>query len=76
MHAADPGFGMLLALACLALAYGAWHRDPPPPPQAGVGVVMAFDITQSMLVEDTPVDGRPRSRLEFAKQAALGVVEA
>ena len=37
---------------------------------------MAFDITQSMLVEDTPVDGRARSRLEFAKRAALGVVES
>ena len=66
----------LLAVACLALAYAAWHRDPPPPAQAGVGVVMAFDITQSMLVEDTPIDGRPRPRLEFAKRAALGVVQA
>ena len=67
---------LLLAIACLALAYAAWLRDPPPPPQAGVGVVMAFDITQSMLVEDTQVDGRARSRLEFAKRATLGVIEA
>ena len=31
---------------------------------------------QSMLVEDARVDGRAKSRLEFAKRAALGVVES
>ena len=66
---------LLLAIAVAALAHACWYREPPRPALAGVGVVMVFDITQSMLVEDTQVDGRARSRLAFAKRAALGVVE-
>jgi mxaL protein len=67
---------LLLAVAVAALGHAAWYRGPPPPALAGVGVVLVFDITQSMLVEDVQVDGRARPRLELAKRAALRVVES
>ena len=67
---------LLLPLALALLGYAAWYREPPPPSLAGVGVVMVFDITQSMHVEDVQVEGRATSRLNLAKQGAMRVLEA
>ena len=62
---------LLLALVAALSGYAAWYREPPPPSLAGTGVVLAFDITQSMQVEDVRVDGRATSRLDLARRAAL-----
>ena len=66
----------LLAVALVMLGYAAWYREPPPPSLAGVGVVMVFDITQSMLVEDVQVGGRATTRLDLAKRAALQAIDS
>jgi len=66
---------LLLAIAVGASAYAAWHDEPPPRDLAGVGVVMVFDITQSMLVEDVRSGGRMTSRLNLAKRGAVRVLE-
>lgn len=67
---------LLLGLAAGLLACAAWYREPPPPGLAGVGLVMMFDISQSMLVEDVHLGGRATSRLNLVKQAAARVVES
>lgn len=66
---------LLSAIVVAATAYAAWYREPPPPSLAGVGVVIVFDITQSMLVEDVQVGGKAASRLELAKRGAVRVLE-
>src|SRR5690606_14328183 len=79
LGAARPVGGARLLLLVLALAVlgdAAWYREPPPPSRAGVGVVMVFDITQSMHVEDVQVMERATSRLDLAKQGAMRVLEA
>jgi mxaL protein len=67
---------LLLGCALALLAYAAWYREPPTPGMAGVGIVMMFDISQSMLVEDVHIAGRATSRLNLAKRAAARVVDA
>ncbi len=67
---------LLLGAALLLLTYAAWYREPPTPSVAGVGLVLVFDISQSMLVEDVQFAGRATSRLDLAKRAAARVVEA
>ncbi|HZH05794.1 MAG TPA: vWA domain-containing protein [Lautropia sp.] len=67
---------LLPAVVVAATGYAAWYREPPPPSLAGVGVLMVFDITQSMLVEDVQVGGKATSRLELAKRGAVQVLEA
>lgn len=67
---------LLLAILLAAAAYAAWYREPPPPSLAGVGVLMVFDITQSMQVEDVQVAGRAVSRLGLAKRAAMRAIES
>jgi mxaL protein len=66
---------LLPAVLVAATGYAAWAPEPTPPSLAGVGVVMVFDISQSMLVEDVQVGGRAASRLELAKQGAVRVLE-
>lgn len=58
----------LLATAALALAIG-FLRPLVPWPRALVDQVVVLDITQSMNVQDQQLDGKPVSRLVFAKQA-------
>jgi mxaL protein len=58
----------LLAAAALALAIG-FLRPLVPWPRALVDQVVVLDITQSMNVQDQQLDGKPVSRLVFAKQA-------
>ncbi|MBA3480141.1 MAG: VWA domain-containing protein [Lautropia sp.] len=67
---------LLLPILLAALGLAAWYREPPPPSLAGVGVLMVFDITQSMQVEDVQVAGRAVSRLSLAKRAALRAIES
>jgi mxaL protein len=57
----------LLALAALALA-ATFARPGLTIDQRLFDHVVVFDITQSMNVEDEVLDGRPASRLVFAKQ--------
>ncbi|MBX3605227.1 MAG: VWA domain-containing protein [Piscinibacter sp.] len=59
-----------LWLAAAALALGATFLEPRLPlPRRLFEHVVVLDITQSMNVTDTLLDGRPVSRLAFAKQA-------
>ena len=58
----------LLAAAALALAIG-FLRPLLPWSRALVDQVVVLDITQSMNVQDQQLDGKPVSRLVFAKQA-------
>jgi mxaL protein len=67
---------LLLAIVLAMLGLAAWYREPPPPSLAGAGVVMVFDITQSMQVEDVQADGRATMRLTLAKRAAVRVLES
>jgi Ca-activated chloride channel family protein len=57
--------GAVLALAALAAAGPSWRREPPPFTQDTAPLVIALDLSQSMLVEDI----QP-SRLERAQQKA------
>lgn len=43
-------------------------------PQRRIDAIAVIDITQSMNVMDTSLDGHPASRLEFARQALLRAV--
>ena len=67
---------LLLGLVMTLLGYAAWYREPPPSSLARVGIVLVFDITQSMLVQDVRLDGREASRLALAKRAARQAVES
>lgn len=62
-----PGYllGVALALTALAAAGPSWRREPPPFTQDTAPLVIALDLSQSMLVEDI----QP-SRLERAQQKA------
>lgn len=55
----------VLALLLLALVL-----PPIPLPRDTWDHVIVFDLTQSMSVEDTSIDGRPASRLALAREAA------
>lgn len=57
--------GAVLALAAIAAAGPSWRREPPPFTQDTAPLVLALDLSQSMLVEDI----QP-SRLERAQQKA------
>ena len=57
--------GPVLILAVLAVAGPSWRREPPPFTQDTAPLVMALDLSESMLVEDI----QP-SRLERAQQKA------
>lgn len=64
----------LPGLALLSAAIGvAW---PEPPVQVGPGAagVLLFDVTQSMNVADMNVEGKPVSRIVFARAAARQAV--
>ena len=65
---------LLLAVAIAATAYAARVEEPPPRSLAGVGVLMVFDITQSMLVVDVESGNRMTSRLDLARRAAMQVL--
>jgi len=54
---------LLLLLAAATMPAVTW-------PARSVDTVVVFDITQSMNVEDTLVDGAPADRLAFARRAA------
>lgn len=65
-----------LGLAAAALLLGATLFKPTLPlRRAQVDVVAVVDITQSMNVEDEQLDGRPASRLAFAKATLARLVE-
>jgi Ca-activated chloride channel family protein len=57
--------GAVLALAAIAAAGPSWRQEPPPFTQDTAPLVIALDLSQSMLVEDI----QP-SRLERAQQKA------
>lgn len=57
--------GPILVLAVLAVAGPSWRREPPPFTQDTAPLVIAMDLSESMLVEDI----QP-SRLERAQQKA------
>ena len=62
--------GVVLVLAVLSAAGPSWRREPPPFTQDTAPLVIALDLSESMLVQDI----QP-SRLERAQQKALDVLE-
>lgn len=69
-----PGERCALALAALALAAG-FSQPTLPWQRALFEHVVILDVTQSMNVQDEWLDGRPASRLNFAKQALHGALQ-
>ncbi|MFZ2652452.1 MAG: VWA domain-containing protein [Burkholderiaceae bacterium] len=63
-----------LALAAVALAAGFFHPTLPRQ-RALVEHVVVLDVTQSMNVRDELLEGRPVSRLSFAKHALNGALQ-
>jgi mxaL protein len=65
-----PGRESIALLVALLLLAAATVMPPVQLPRRTFDHVVVFDVTQSMDVEDKEVDGRPVSRLDFAREAA------
>ena len=71
-----PGFGERGALALAALALAAGFLHPTLPWRRTLfEQVIVLDVTQSMNVQDERLDGRPASRLNFAKHALQAALQ-
>jgi mxaL protein len=70
------GFGERGALALAALALAAGFAHPTLPWRHTLfDLVIVLDVTQSMNVQDERLDGRPASRLNFAKHALQAALQ-